>query len=415
MEHKLNLLMISGYRRFRLHVRAYAIAKHLVDLGHNVTLMTTADRRRWGIVELDWDGVRTIECPDLLWGRLRQGVDPWNALHKVLFLRAEEQPYDLIHCFDTRPATIHPALFYKKRYHLPMVTEWIDWWGRGGLVNEMRPQWYGPLFGPIETYYEEAFRTRAEGLVVISRALAERAWDLGVDPGRTLYLPNGSWNDLFTVPDPVICRRKVGINVNGPIIGFSSMDSYLDMPVVMEALARVVRRYPDAQLLITGSPPTAISEIADTYKLQQNLLLTGFLPFEDLPWYLGCADLFVLPFPDKVYNVGRWPAKINGYMSVGRPTVTNPVGDMKTLFQEHDIGLLAKWEPEDFAEKIIFLLENPDKARELGKNARRLSVDEYDWMVLVVKLEAFYYKILGFCQQGDSVVRAVPIHVGQDG
>ena len=102
-----------------------------------------------------------------------------------------------------------------------------------------------------------------------------------------------------------------------------------------------------------------------------HLILTGFLPYEELPWYLGCADLFVMPFPDKVYNIGRWPSKVNGYMSVGRPTVSNPVGDVEGLFEKHKIGLLAKWDSEDFAQKILFLLEHPDIAGELGRNARR--------------------------------------------
>ena len=394
MPHHLSVLMISHSRRFKIHPRAYPMAKHLVERGHDVTLMVIADRRRVGVVEADWDGVRIVETPDLLWGRLRSGWDPWNTLNRVLYLRADKRRYNLIHCIDTRPATIYPALFYKSRHPVPMITDWIDWWGRGGIIDEFRPGWYRVLFGRVETYYEEAFRTRADGLTVISTALAKRAMGLGVQPTRICHLPNGTWPELFSVPDSAACRHRVGLDVTGPIIGYSSLDTHRDLALMIEVLAQIVRQYPHAQLLITGNPPQKISKLAQTYGLRQNLILTGFLPYEEFPWYLGCADLFVMPFPETIYNVGRWPSKISDYMSVGRPTVSNPVGDIKGLFEKHNIGLLAKWDPEDFAQKIVFLLEHPDIAKELGENARRVAVTKYNWKVLTRKLEKFYYKIL---------------------
>jgi glycosyltransferase involved in cell wall biosynthesis len=252
----------------------------------------------------------------------------------------------------------------------------------------------------VETFYEEAFRKRVEGLTVISTALRDRAVSLGVDPERIFYLPNGSWNTLFTVPDKAACCDKVGLDVNGPVIGFSSLDSHLDLTIIFESLAKIVHQYPDTRLLITGKPSAKITQLAESYGVGENLHLTGFLPFEQLPWHLGCADLFVLPFPDKVYNVGRWPSKINGYMSVGRPTVSNPVGDINTLFLKNNIGLLAEWDPDDFSRKIIFLLENPDVAKEMGENARKLSEAEYDWAVITSRLENFYFKVLEMPKMG---------------
>jgi glycosyltransferase involved in cell wall biosynthesis len=379
------------------------MAKHLVERGHEVTLIVTADRRRVGIFEADWDGVWTVETPDLLWGRLRSGLDPWNTLNRIVYLRTDERRYDLIHCLDTRPTSIYPALFCRTRRHLPMITDWIDWWGRGGIIDELRPDWYRILFGRIEAHFEEAYRSRVEGLTVISTALEERALDLGVQPANICHLPNGSWPELFSVPDSTACRRKAGLDMTGPIIGFSSQDSHLDLALVIQALAQIIHRYPDARLLITGHAPEKVSELARTYGVQRNLILTGFLPYEDLPWYLGCADLFVMPFPDKIYNIGRWPSKVNDYMSIGRPTVSNPVGDVKALFEKHHIGLLAAWDPLDFAKNIIFLIQHPDIAKELGENARRTALAEYDWKVLIGKLENFYYGVLNMAS-GDPTI-----------
>jgi glycosyltransferase involved in cell wall biosynthesis len=118
------------------------------------------------------------------------------------------------------------------------------------------------------------------------------------------------------------------------------------------------------------------------------------VPYDELSWYLGCADLFILPYPDKIYNIGRWPNKIGDYLSVGRPIISNPVGDVRTLLQEHNVGSLAEWDPGDFAEKIIGLIGNPERLNKYCENARQLAVKEYNWKVLIQRLEGFYYRIL---------------------
>lgn len=398
----LHILMMLSNRRFKIHVRGYAMAKHLVERGHDVTLVVTADHRRLNTVEADWGGVWTVESPDLLWGKLRSGWDPWAMLRRMLYLRGSKRRYDLIHCGLTRPATIYPALFYKSRHRVPMITDWIDWHGRGGIVDELRPRWHRALFGRVETYYEEAFRAQADGLTVISTALAERAMRLGVHPERICHLPNGSWPELFSVPDSAACRRRVGLDSAGPIIGYASLDTHFDLALIIDVLARMVRQYPTTRLLITGDAPYKIVKLAEVRGVAQNLILTGLVPYEDLPWYLGCANVFVMPFPDRIYNIGRWPSKVNNYMSVGRPTVSNPVGDIRGLFQKHKIGLLAAWEPEDFADKIAFLFEHPHIAEELGQNARRAAETEYDWKVLIRRLESFYFKILDMAEPGST-------------
>jgi glycosyltransferase involved in cell wall biosynthesis len=378
------------------------MARFLVQIGHQVTLFVIANHRKIGIVEMEKDGVHIIETPDLLWGWLRSGWDPWSLINRIMYLSKIKDAYDLVHCFETRPATIYPALFYSRRHNLPWITDWNDWWGRGGIIDEFRPKWYRILFGDIETYYEESFRTRADGLTVISTALAQRAEDLGVPPKKICHLPGGALPDLFKNRSKESCRSRIGLSLSIPILGFSSVDSHLDLELIVKSLAVIAKKYPTIKLMITGKAGKGILYLAEKYNVVENILLTGYLPLEDLPWYLGCADLFVLPFPKKIYNMGRWPNKIMDYMCLERPTVTNSVGDIKILFENHDVGVLADWDAKDFAQKIMFLLENPDYAQELGKNARQVAVTKYNWKVLIRRLEIYYYKVLDMVENHPS-------------
>jgi glycosyltransferase involved in cell wall biosynthesis len=138
-----------------------------------------------------------------------------------------------------------------------------------------------------------------------------------------------------------------------------------------------------------------VVDLARSYDVQDHVVFIGFVTSDDLAWHMGAADLFLLPFPDTVYNRGRWPNKLGLYMCLGRPTVSNPTGDVKASFERHHVGLLAQWDPADFAAKILTLIDDPVLARELGANGRRVALTEYDWDKLIVRLEDFYEEVLG--------------------
>jgi glycosyltransferase involved in cell wall biosynthesis len=370
------------------------MAKNLVLNGHKVTLMVISENRRFGVEETEWDGVRVIETPDLLWGRLRSGWDAWGVINRIIFLHREKTHFDLVHCFETRPATIYPALYYLRRHSIPLLTDWNDWFGRGGIITILRPKWYRFLMEGVETYYEEAFRKKGAGVTVISTALAKRAAALGVVDERICYISGGAHLDLYQVHSKEACRQRIGLPVNEPIICFSSGDSHIDLDLIMAAVADVAKKYPSVKLMITGKAGKHVLNQAREHGIENNLFLTGFLPFEELTWYMGCADMFVLPFPETVYNIGRWPNKLGDYLCIGRPVISNPVGDVRNLVENNRIGFLVNFSKDDFYDKMIYIIENPEVGSFYGENARKVAETLLSWKILVNKLEDFYYKIL---------------------
>lgn len=390
----LNILMITHHRRYRTTGRPQIIGRHLVERGHKVTLIATADENRFRMKESEWDGVRVIEAPDLLWGKLRSGWDLWSLLNRYIYLGNQKEKFDLVHCFETRPGTIHPAMYFARKNNLPLFSDWNDWFGRGGIVDILRPKWYRLLFGGVETFYEEHFRPLCVGTTVISKALAKRAEGLGIPQERICHLSGGVIPEEYINRSLEECRAHVGLPLDIPVLGFASADSHLDLELVFSSLAMVAEQFPGVKLIITGQASPSVIKAAEEHGVRENLVLTGFLPEEELPWWLGCSNLFLLPFPETVYNVGRWPNKVGLYMSLERPIITNPVGDVKLLLEQHKVGLMAEDDPADFACKILTLLREPELARQLGANGRKAALTTYNWKSLICTLEDFYARIL---------------------
>jgi glycosyltransferase involved in cell wall biosynthesis len=382
------LLFVTHHRRFKTVARPDPWARELVRRGYKVTLLCTANRARFRSATHDESGVSVVEAPDLLPGRLRSGWDPWGMLWRIAFL--SKHRFDLVHAFETRPTTIYPVLHALRRTPAPLVIDWNDWWGRGGLINELRPPWYRFLFGGIETYFEEHFRCRANALTVISQALAERATGLGFPHERIFKILGACDTTFFADTPPQRHRARFGLPENRLLVGLAAADATMDVQLVLHAMRRVVANAPDTMLIMTGNKPSGFDDVVQTLGLTSCVKHLGFLPYADLPSVLSCVDMFVLPFPEKPANVGRWPHKMAEYMSVARPTVTNPTGEVGALLREHDVGLAAEETAEDFADKILKLIQDPALRRRMGRDARRIAETCFTWDKAVDELESVY-------------------------
>jgi glycosyltransferase involved in cell wall biosynthesis len=357
--------------------------------------MTISDTGRWGNSESEWEGVKVIESPDLFMGRMRSGWDLWCAVNRMFFLRNQTHRFDIVHALETRPATILPTRYISRKMNIPWVTDWIDWWGRGGLITEQRPGWYQLLFGGIETYFEEHYRDKADGLTVISRALAERAERLGVEPGSVTWIPGGASPEIFPEIDKKTARERIGLPVKGDLLLFAGIDVLFDLNMVLESLQLIRRERPQARLIVTGASPETVSDLVITAGLDPGaVIVTGRLPRAAYHEHLLACDLCLLPFSDTPSNNGRWPNKVGDYMAAGRPVISNPVGEMERLLKDEEAGLLVPPTAAGFAEGCLALLDDDVAARKKGEKARILAEERLAWPKVIERLERFYEETL---------------------
>ena len=236
MANSKRILMICHQRLFKAWLRPGILARGLVEKGHRVTMMVVADEARFRFKRSIIDGVDVIETPDLTSGRLRSGWNPVSVWRRTRCVRRLDSDYDLIHLFETRPATIYPGLAVQRRLNVPLFIDWIDWWGRGGLIEINRPAWYRFLFERMETYYEEHFRTRADASTVMCHGLVERAVGLGVARETILHLRNGADHERFRPRAVAEVRAQLGLAPDAFIAGFASLDSFFDLEPVLRGM-----------------------------------------------------------------------------------------------------------------------------------------------------------------------------------
>lgn len=377
------LFLNHNYRYGGTYYRAMPMAEQLAARGHHVTLMTVSRKNRWRVVWSIVNGVHLAETPN--WGQDNsgEGYGPPDNLYRLS--HALSQRYDIIHMFDHKPNATF-AGFAGRLRGARLIADWADWWGGPGGINDV-PRRRVPAVGTFEQWWEERSKQWADGVVTISTILQQRAIDQGIPSARVLYLPTGAPIERIRPIDRAIARHQLGIPVERPIVGFIGMGQG-DLEIVMNA----IRPLPEVYLMVIGEKNPAVLAQAQSLGVADRLWQTGFVPDEQVSYYLGCADLMVLPMSDRAANRGRLPNKLLDYLAAGRPTVASPIGDIKTILEQHPVGLLSQ--DQEFSAAIARLLGDHPLAAALGAHARRVAEEIFSWPRLIPQLLDFYQRIL---------------------
>lgn len=112
-----------------------------------------------------------------------------------------------------------------------------------------------------------------------------------------------------------------------------------------------------------GEDKEYLQKLIDKYNLNEKFVLLGNVR-NPYPYMKNC-DVFVHATNYEGKSISVMEAK-----ALGCPIVITKVPGNQDQIMDKQTGLYCEPKPKDIANKIKFLVENPSKARELGKNAK---------------------------------------------
>jgi len=364
-------------------VRAYNLATQLALRGHEVVLACVGNSRFRSRVSRE-DGVEIRETPAAWGGHYQSGG--WGLLDILSRMGALSlKGFDLVYAFDHKPSVAFLALFKRYAGRIPLISDWADWWCRGGHVSVARnfPLQYG-----AECFLEENTKRWSDGVTTICAALGDRARALGIPEERLLHLPSGADIDRIRPMDRSKARESLGLPKNIPIVGCISAN-LIDADMLLEAMAKVFAVRRDCRLLFLGPDKGWHRDLAVALGVDDRVIWAGLQPYARIAEFIACADIMALPMRDNLVNRGRWPNRIGEHMAAGRATVCCAVGDMISLFGEERIGVLSLPDVEDYSAKVLALLADPRASEEMGARAREAAERRYSWKSMAGRFREF--------------------------
>ncbi|MDQ3108540.1 MAG: glycosyltransferase [Bacteroidota bacterium] len=181
---------------------------------------------------------------------------------------------------------------------------------------------------------------------------------------------------------------------NPKVIGtIKSLENNYGIDVLIKAFALVKKQYPpDLKLLICGdgTKEQELKKLAEETGYGTDILFAGRINQQEVARYHNMIDVFVNVSLQESFGVAVVEA-----MACEKPVVVTSVGGLKEVVEENVSGVFVlPANVEKTAEGIFGLLNDPEKAKRMGKAGRNNVLKKYDWKKNLDEIEKLYAGLL---------------------
>lgn len=283
-------------------------------------------------------------------------------------------------------------LMYSAILRMPVVLNYVEW---TKTMEHRRGFWKN--LGDV--LYDRYLVKRMDGALPISELLIEHYREIA--PGKPyMKIPILCDFKLFDLP-----KREI----EEPYFLYCGSLSYRQ---VIDFILEAYDQLPDQPemklyLLVSGGKKDEYEKFDNELKqMKKGKHIRRFsnVPYSQLvDLYLHASGLLI-PMRPTLQDAARFPHKIGEYLAAGNPVVTTNFGEIVHYFKDGETALVAdEYETEQFAQKMQFVLENPEKAKEIGQNGKELGLVEFDYPQIGLRLKAFLEGVAGLPSGQTSV------------
>jgi glycosyltransferase involved in cell wall biosynthesis len=252
-------------------------------------------------------------------------------------------------------------------------------------------------FNRFLRFFEESMLHRARKIIAVSEfTKRELTHYYKIPPHKIKVIHNGVDIKKF---QPTTDKRKIkaelGFNPDDiAIVSVGRLYARKGLFTLIESMPAVVKRFPNAKFIISGKGQSDEMQklISHATKLGviNNIVFTGYYPDKKLPKLYQAADVFAF---STFYE--HHPFAVLEALATGLPVVTTTVGGIPETIQSGKNGFLVKpFDEKAFADRLLYLLEHPQFAAEMGAAARKTVVEQLDWRIVVQDAMKVYEEVL---------------------
>lgn len=299
----------------------------------------------------------------------------WHEWRLAVKIRKRHR-FNVIHGCNPPDLIFIVALYFKLFYRTKFIFD----------QHDLNPELYESKFKKRGLFYsllkiaERLTYKTADLVIATNESYKENALNRGrKKEGDVFVVRSGPDLSIFT-PMPV--ERKY-FNSKKYLVGYLGVMGEFDgVDGLIECVNYIVneKKRTDIQFCLIGSGPCFddLNSMSENLDLTDYIELTGRLSDHELISRLSSCDVCVNPDPPNPLNEKSTMNKILEYMALSKPIVQYNLLEGRRSALE--ASLYARpGDIKDFADKIIYLLENPNKRKEMGEFGRNRMVEKLEW------------------------------------
>lgn len=260
--------------------------------------------------------------------------------------------------------------------------------GRELLFNASEPgtqtyKWYDRL--------RKFLLNEADHFFAVSNYTAGLLQGHGVAGDRITVMPNATNPDQFYPGDASEIRERLNLENKKTILTICRLVRRKGVDTVIRGFSKIVSSHPEAKLIIIGDGEDRqrLEALAGDLGVRQSVRFTGWIAHEgaEINQFYNLADIVVMtPRTDPIQVEGFGIIYLEAN-ACGKPVIGSRSGGIPDAVVDGETGLLVdEDDPDQLAEAMAQLLDNPDFAERLGLQGRQRVVDDLNWDAIAKRI-----------------------------
>ena len=246
---------------------------------------------------------------------------------------------------------------------------------------------------PVMVKVDDAIYEKASGLKIIQRKIENMINSRTLQNASKVLVMNNetkklvheyyqvSLKNIAIIPNGVDLSifTKTSTQDSKNIIFSGAMYHHRGLDVLIDAITKIIKHHPDAKFILLGDGPELekLRNMVKTLELERNVEFKGWISRKEIPKYLQNAVLGIGPLRLTDVTSRALPIKVLEYMASSLPLIAKNGTLPEDVLKDEKNGFFIE-NSEDLAEKIIFLLNNPQEIEKMGEESLKM-VQKFSW------------------------------------
>lgn len=183
-------------------------------------------------------------------------------------------------------------------------------------------------------------------------------------------------------------RHRLGVDDDFVILFVGRLAWNKGLQYLIDSMRDIRKEFHNSKLLICGRGglESQLRDQVEANGLAKEIMFLGMVPDGMLPRYYACSDVVVVPSVFEPFGLVPLEA-----MSMRKPVVACNVGGIPEAVQDGQTGLLVP--PKNstaIADAVVSIRNDPDLAKKLGSNGRRLVEESFTLRAMATKTRQCY-------------------------
>lgn len=389
----MNILVVSQHF-YPDNFRINEIAVELVKLGHNVTVLTSTPDYATGFVpdeyknklEENYYGVNIIRVntAERKTGIINRAKNYFSFMIKSSKkIKSLKKKFDVVFSFQTSPVLMaHAAIKAKKYFKIPMVLYCLDLWPESLKVWNVGEK--NPLFKLMHLYSKWAYK-QADTVAVTSKPFKEYLVNFNkVDSKKIVYLPQHC--------EPLVLDNRSFEDTKVFAFG-GNIGAAQDIPTIIKAVNEIKDLNFSVHIYGDGTELENCKQLTNSLSLNDKIKYFGRVNKDTLIDAYNNVDAFLLTLKQNGEVGNTIPAKLQEYMSAGKPIFASIGKGAKVVIEEAKCGVVCDASDyKSLANNMKDFILNSDKYKNFGANGMKYFYNNFTIEIFVDRLLKLFSK-----------------------